>query len=122
MENFEKRYCQDMEKHEVLSESKVEELKEYNIVKKHEYCRRGFGSMTAALYKNNENQWDYIEVIYPYDGEYQRGCQALDKKDADKLIGMNIKDIKKAEWVRVLRGKWHEAKISPDGEILSLIC
>ncbi len=78
--------------------------------------------MTAALFKDEKNKWDYVEVIYASDSDYQKGCQALYFEDADKLIGMHIDEIKELEWCQVLRSKWHTAKINSDGRITSLIC
>lgn len=77
MENFEKCYYRAMETNKEIKESNLEDLMGYEVVKKHQNCKRGFGSMTAALYKDSQNNWDYIEVIYPTNSDYQRDCQAL---------------------------------------------
>ena len=98
-------------------------------IEKVKRCKRGYGSMTAALYKTkksprNCNGWDYVEVAYPTDSDYQRDVRALSDEDAQKLINKKIFEIP-ALGFQILGGvgqKWHTPKISPEGEIISLIC
>jgi len=89
-------------------------------------CKRGYGTMTAALYrtkiKNKYNGWDYFEVVYDTHSGYQRDCCALSVKDAKSLIGKTIEEIEINEKFRVLSGKWHRPDIDETGNIVSLKC
>uniref|UniRef100_A0A6M3IX00 Uncharacterized protein n=1 Tax=viral metagenome TaxID=1070528 RepID=A0A6M3IX00_9ZZZZ len=95
-------------------------------IEKTEFCKRGFGTMTAALFRNpaapsDQNGWDYVEIIYPSESDYQRSCGGLTPQDAKKLIGKRVSEIKGLGF-QVLRGKWHSPTISPNGKITRLIC
>src|SRR3989338_5823390 len=98
-------------------------------IEKVERCKRGYGSMTVALFRTekslpNCNGWDYVEVVYPADSDYQRDMRALSNEDAQKMIGKEVSEISSLGF-QILGGvgwKWHTPKISPSGEIISLIC
>ena len=92
---------------------------------KTQYCSRGYGSMTAALFQTEQskyNGWDYVEVVYDTHSGYQRDCCALSAKDAKSLIGKTIEEIEKNDKFRVLSGKWHRPEIDENGNIISLKC
>lgn len=93
------------------------------VIEKVEDCKRGFGRMTAALFRNpdapkQQSGWDYVEVTCPTKSEYQRDSQSLSDKDAKSLVGMRLKDIP----FMVHAQKWHRCHIDQNGNITSLKC
>ncbi len=83
--------------------------------------KRGFGSMTAAIFKVLGG-WDYIEVVYPNNSEYQRDQIGLDDEDANSLVGKTIREIKNEGKFHILCGHFHSYKFNDEGNITSLIC
>ncbi len=108
----------------IEKEKKAEKEKKegYNVIEKFEHNKRGYGSMTAALFKKKDGTWDYVEVIQPTNSEYQRDVHSISDEMAQQLIGKTLDEIKEMEGIHVQRSKWHCPTISPEGKIISLRC
>jgi len=59
------------------------------VISKVEYRKRGFGSMTAAMFRDEKGRWDYVEVVHSDRGGGQMDTSGLRNQDAWGLIGLN---------------------------------
>ena len=105
------------------------------IIQKTKTMKRGFGSCTFVIFRNEKREWDYVEAVQEGAGEYQRTCHYLDEKQCNKLlIGRDIREWKKLEKElkiefiggeipeRYFGGKWHHVTFDLEGNVISAWC
>jgi hypothetical protein len=89
------------------------------IIKSSNY-KRGFGSMTAAIFETI-NGFDYLEVVCSNNSDFQRDQQAIDNPNS--LVGKTVDEIMKDPKFRVVssHGHFHRTGFDKEGNIISLI-
>ena len=78
--------------------------------------------MTAAIFVNNVNNFNYIEVVYYNESDYQRAQCALDNKDAESLVGKTTEEVRNDLRFRIVssHGHFHRAQFDESGNIIEL--
>lgn len=62
--------------------------------------KRGYGSCTICTYINEDNKFDYIEVVEKNNSKYQRDAYSV----GDEPLGMTIEEI--SQKFRILNGRF----------------